>query len=50
MQRDVDVMLLYWTVSPAEGDRLRFNRDIYELDEAALRALDAPARVYRFGA
>ena len=48
MQRDVDVMLMYWTVSPVEGERLRFNRDIYELDPAALAALDAAPVPGRF--
>ncbi len=42
MEREVDVMLMYWTVSPAANQRLRFNRDIYGLDTAALQALDAP--------
>lgn len=42
MQRDVDVMLMYWTVSPVEGRRLRFNQDIYGLDPEAVRALDKP--------
>jgi murein L,D-transpeptidase YcbB/YkuD len=41
MQRDVDVMLMYWTVSPVDGERLRFSADIYGLDPAALQALDA---------
>ncbi len=41
MERDVDVMLMYWTVSPVDGERLRFSADIYGLDPAALQALDA---------
>jgi murein L,D-transpeptidase YcbB/YkuD len=42
MQRDVDVMLMYWTVSPVDGERLRFSADIYGLDPVALQALAAP--------
>ena len=41
MQRNVDVLLMYWTVSPAAGGRLQFHHDIYALDPAALTALDA---------
>jgi murein L,D-transpeptidase YcbB/YkuD len=41
MQRPVDVLLMYWTVSPATGGRLQFHHDIYALDPAALAALDA---------
>jgi murein L,D-transpeptidase YcbB/YkuD len=44
MQREVDVMLIYWTVSPTSGDRIQFHHDIYQLDPAALAALDAPPR------
>lgn len=42
MQRKVDVLLMYWTVSPEADDRLQFHPDIYQLDPAALAALDAP--------
>jgi murein L,D-transpeptidase YcbB/YkuD len=48
MQRPVDVLLMYWTVSPEEGQRLEFHDDIYGLDPAALAALDAPPTVARF--
>lgn len=41
MQRNVDVLLMYWTVSPAVGGRLQFHHDIYALDPAALTALNA---------
>jgi murein L,D-transpeptidase YcbB/YkuD len=41
MQRNVDVLLMYWTVSPTTGGRLQFHHDIYALDPAALAALDA---------
>jgi len=44
MQREVDVMLIYWTASPTSGDRIQFHHDIYQLDPAALAALDAPPR------
>lgn len=41
MPRRVDVMLMYWTVSPAAGGGIQFHRDIYDLDPAALQALNA---------
>lgn len=41
MQRDVDVLLMYWTVSPTVENRLQYHHDIYQLDPAALAALDA---------
>ena len=42
IERDIDVLLMYWTVSPASAERLQFHRDIYDLDGAALAALDTP--------
>ena len=42
MQRPVDVLLMYWTVSPEDGQRLEFHEDVYGLDAAALAALEAP--------
>jgi len=48
MQRPVDVLLMYWTVSPEEGGRLEFHDDVYGLDPAALAALDAPPTAARF--
>jgi murein L,D-transpeptidase YcbB/YkuD len=44
MQRPVDVQLMYWTVSPEAGQRLEFHDDVYQLDAAALAALNAPPR------
>jgi murein L,D-transpeptidase YcbB/YkuD len=44
IQRDVDVLLMYWTASPASNDRIQFHHDIYELDPAALAAMDAAPR------
>jgi murein L,D-transpeptidase YcbB/YkuD len=44
MERPVDVQLMYWTVSPEGGQRLEFHDDIYQLDAAALAALNAPPR------
>jgi murein L,D-transpeptidase YcbB/YkuD len=44
MQRDVDVLLMYWTVSPSADGRLQFHSDIYQLDPPALAALDATPR------
>ena len=41
LDRDVDVMLMYWTTSPTRGGRLQFHRDIYGKDPAALVALNA---------
>lgn len=42
LQRDVDVMLMYWTTSPTRGGKLQFHADIYGKDAAALAALNAP--------
>ena len=42
MQRPVDVLLMYWTVSPEDSRRLEFHEDIYGLDAAAFAALEAP--------
>jgi murein L,D-transpeptidase YcbB/YkuD len=44
MERPVDVQLMYWTVSPEDGQRLEYHDDIYQLDAAALAALNAPPR------
>lgn len=41
VERNIDVMLMYWTVSPGSG-RMQFHPDIYNLDTVALAALDAP--------
>ena len=40
MQRDVDIMLMYWTTSPTSGGKLQFHRDVYGKDLAALAALN----------
>ena len=42
LDRDVDVMLMYWTTGPSNSGQLKFYSDVYGLDEAALAALDAP--------
>lgn len=41
LERDVDVMLMYWTTSPTRGGRLQFHSDVYGKDPAALAALEA---------
>lgn len=46
LDRDVDVMLMYWTTSPTEGGRLQFHADVYGKDPAALAALNAAPRVF----
>jgi L,D-transpeptidase YcbB len=38
----VPVILHYWTVHPSEDGQLAFRPDIYERDDALLRALDRP--------
>ena len=48
IQRPFDVMLMYWTVSPEAGGRIQFHQDVYQLDAAALAALDAPPRATSF--
>lgn len=45
LDRDVDVMLMYWTTSPTRGGKLQFHADIYGKDAAALAALTAAPRV-----
>jgi L,D-transpeptidase YcbB len=41
LQRDVDVVLMYWTTSPTRGGRLQFHNDVYGKDPAAMAALEA---------
>jgi murein L,D-transpeptidase YcbB/YkuD len=45
LDRDVDVMLMYWTTSPTRGGKLQFHADIYGKDRAALSALNARPQV-----
>ena len=45
MERPVDVMLMYWTTSPAREGRLQFHADIYGKDPGALAILNGPPRV-----
>ncbi|KZX60447.1 hypothetical protein A3709_11630 [Halioglobus sp. HI00S01] len=45
MERDVHVLLMYWTNSPARDGRLQFHADVYGKDPGALALLDAPPRV-----
>jgi murein L,D-transpeptidase YcbB/YkuD len=49
VERPVDVMLMYWTVSPESGEHIEFHPDVYQLDRAALAALDAPPSPARSG-
>ena len=48
IQRKIDVMLMYWTVSPTGGSRIQFHPDVYGLDPGALVALDASPSATRF--
>ncbi|MEH6551809.1 MAG: L,D-transpeptidase family protein [Pseudomonadales bacterium] len=48
LDRDIDVMLMYWTVSPQLDNRLQFQHDVYDLDPAALAILDAPPKPTAF--
>ncbi len=50
IQRRIDVMLMYWTVSPTEGSRIQFHPDVYGLDPAALAALDKAPEVINVAA
>lgn len=45
IQGEIDVMLMYWTVSPTTSGRMQFHPDIYQLDPPALAALDALVKV-----
>jgi L,D-transpeptidase YcbB len=48
IQRKIDVMLMYWTVSPTSGSRIQFHPDVYNLDPQALLALDTTPSVAQF--
>jgi len=41
IERPISVLLMYWTVSPTSSSRIQFHPDVYELDAAALAALNA---------
>lgn len=45
LDRDVDVMMMYWTTSPTRNGKLQFHADIYSKDAAALSALNARPQV-----
>jgi murein L,D-transpeptidase YcbB/YkuD len=42
LERDIDVLLMYWTVSPSADDRVQFHPDVYQMDPPALALLNAP--------
>ena len=44
LDRPLPVLIVYWTVSVGASGTPRYASDIYSLDAAVLRALDAPAR------
>jgi murein L,D-transpeptidase YcbB/YkuD len=44
LKTPLPVLIVYWTVSVGASGDLRFARDVYNLDPALTRALDAPAR------
>lgn len=48
IQRKIDVMLMYWTVSPTGGSRIQFHPDVYGLDPGALAALESAPSATRF--
>ncbi|MEP1472876.1 MAG: L,D-transpeptidase family protein [Halieaceae bacterium] len=48
IQRKIDVMLMYWTVSPTVGSRIQFHPDVYNLDPQAVQALDTAPSVAQF--
>jgi len=41
LKQPLPVLLLYWTVDPDPGGRVRFYRDVYQRDDALLHALNA---------
>ena len=45
IKREIDVLLMYWTVTPTRDGRMQFHPDIYKLDIPALAALNAPMKV-----
>jgi murein L,D-transpeptidase YcbB/YkuD len=46
LQREMDVMLMYWTTSPTADGGVQFHPDIYNKDPAMLTALNAPPPIY----
>lgn len=44
LETPLPVLIVYWTVSVGASGELRYMRDFYDLDPAALAALDGPAR------
>lgn len=42
LPQPVDVLLMYWTVSPAQRGRIKYNPDIYNRDPKVLERLNAP--------
>jgi murein L,D-transpeptidase YcbB/YkuD len=42
LDQPVPVLIVYWTVSVGASGELRYARDVYNLDAAVLRALNAP--------
>ena len=45
LDREVDVMLMYWTTSPTRDGKVQFHNDVYSKDPVALAALNARPRV-----
>ncbi|MEP4149036.1 MAG: L,D-transpeptidase family protein [Halioglobus sp.] len=45
LDRDVDVMLMYWTTSPTRDGKVQFHTDIYGKDPVAIAALKARPQV-----
>ena len=44
LDRPLPILIVYWTVSVSATGELRYARDVYRLDDAVLRALNAPPR------
>lgn len=44
LQEPLEVMLMYWTASPAPDGQVQFHPDVYERDEKTLSALNAEPR------
>jgi murein L,D-transpeptidase YcbB/YkuD len=44
LEHSLPVLIVYWTVTVGASGEIRYTRDIYDLDQAVLNALNAPPR------
>lgn len=44
LKKPIDIVVLYWTAGADKEDRLYFDKDVYNRDDAVLQALDTPVK------